>query len=158
MATDSTAPYNKVIALTAIGSVIFLVGLKFVLDSYYVYMSEAAAYDKLAPTTAVEKQHAEEQRLLTTAPTPIKAAMADVGRSRNISPLIEPRPSDDIGPMKGWVGMDRVFEAPPATSAHMPQTMITVDGGAPVVAPPGQAPVLPVIPFIPVVPNPAPHH
>ncbi len=117
MATDETPPYNKIIALTALGTVLVLVGLKFVFDSYFTMMSEEAAFEKLAPTTALDKQHVDERAKLTTSPIPITVAMKDVSRSRLGNALIEPRASEDLGPMKGWSEMERAFETPPAKAA-----------------------------------------
>jgi hypothetical protein len=135
MATDQTPPRIKLILQVAIATPLILIGLKFVLDSYFIWMSEEASAEKMAPTTELTKLREGEQKALTSGPTPITAAMMEVskGRAEQGGPeLIQPQPSDDVAPLAGWAKAPRTFEVPvavpvpAATDAGLP-----AEGGAP---------------------------
>lgn len=122
MATDNTPPRLRLIVTIAIIVVITLVGLDFVFKSYYAYMSDQAQREKLAPTSDRDEQSKVEQASLTAAK--IDQAMAQVAKgSRDTA--IEPRPSDDLGPMTGWSKLPKAAPSPvvgAAGTAHTGET------------------------------------
>ena len=70
MAHDQTPPRMKLIIQIAIATPLILVGLKFILDSYFVWMSEQASAEKMAPTTELNKLREGEKKNLTSGPMP----------------------------------------------------------------------------------------
>jgi len=105
----------KLIIQIAIATPLILVGLKFILDSYFVWMSEQASAEKMAPTTELNKLREGEKKNLTSGPMPITAAMMEIskGRAEQGGPdLITPQPSDDTGALTGWSKMPHTFELP----------------------------------------------
>ena len=115
MAHDQTPPQMKLIIQIAIATPLILVALKFILDSYFVWMSEQAAAEKLAPPTELNKLREGEKKNLTSGPMSITAAMMEIskGRSEQGGPdLITPQPSDDTGALTGWSKMPHTFELP----------------------------------------------
>ncbi len=135
MAHDQTPPRMKLILQIAIATPLLLLGLKYVLDSYFIWMSEEALAEKMAPTTELNKLREGEKKNLTSGPMPITAAMMEIskGRSEQGGPeLIAPQQSDDTGALTGWSKLPRTFELPVnlATDAGMP-TPLPTDAGAP---------------------------
>lgn len=133
MAIDNTPPRLRLIVTIAIIVVITLVGLDFVFKSYYAYMSDEAAREKLAPTRERDESRTAEQTSLTSGKVPIEQAMAQVAKgSRDV--LIEPRQSDDIAPMSGWSKMPKPTPQPVQGAAPAPTPdphAAAGDGGAP---------------------------
>ncbi len=133
MATDQSPPRLKIIINVAAITVLTLVGLKFVFDSYYVQMSEEAAHAKLAVPVELQKLREGEQKNLTTAAVPITAAMAQIAQGKR-DELIAPQPSEDTGALSGWSKLPKpVAACAPAASAAV------VGGDAGVTAAPGDA-------------------
>lgn len=133
MAHDQTPPRMKLILQIAIVTPIILIGLKFILDSYFTWMSEEAAAQKMAPTTELNKLREGEKKNLTSGPMPITAAMMEIskGRSEQGGPeLIQPQPSDDTGALTGWSKLPRTFDLPPANLAAATDAGLPGDGGA----------------------------
>lgn len=105
MAIDNTPPRLRLIVTIAIIVVITLVGLDFVFKSYYAYMTDQAQLEKLAPTKDREQQTAAEKAALAAGKMPIEQAMAQLKGARG--ELVEPKPSEDMGPMTGWSKMPK---------------------------------------------------
>jgi hypothetical protein len=140
MATDQSPPRLKAIVTVAIIAPLTLIVLKFVLDSYFIMLSEEATHAKLAQPVELEKLREGEQKNLTSSPTPITAAMMEIGKGRTEQggpDLISPQPSDDIGPLTGWTKLPRQFEVPP--TAPPPPPALLGDGGAATAATDGGA-------------------
>ena len=120
MATDNTPPRLRLIVTIAIIVVITLVGLDFVFKSYYAYMTDEAQNEKLAPTKERDQQFAAEKAALASGKMPIEQAMAQLKGAR--SELVEPKPSEDMGPMTGWSKMPKLAPLPapgePSPGAH----------------------------------------
>lgn len=112
MATDNTPPRLKLIVTIAVITVITLIGIDFVLKSYYAMMTDEATREKLAPTRDRDEQHKAEQAALTNAAIPVEKAMADIGKGERPA-VIAPQQSDDLGPMTGWSKLPK-----PAPTAH----------------------------------------
>lgn len=126
MATDQSPPRVGLIAALAVVTVVSLVGLKFALDSYFTFMAEEAAHEKLAAPEQLTKLRAQEDKNLTSSATPISAAIAQLsqgGRPETGGPsLIEPKASDDTGAMTGWSQMPRKFTIPVAAPKKVEPT------------------------------------
>lgn len=135
MATDNSPPALKIIVTAAVVTVVSLIGLKYGFDSYFAFMTDEAAKEKIAPTEQLDKLKAEEQKNLTSSPVPITAAMTDLaksGRSDTTGPdLVAPKPSEDLGPLTGWTKNPRKFEIPPKPAAPEIPLPAAGDGGAP---------------------------
>jgi hypothetical protein len=145
MAIDNTPPRLKLIVTIAVITIITLVGIDFVLRSYYGYMNDDALRRKLAPTTALDDQRAAEKAALTAAN--IDQNMAQLAKGSRTD-IIKPTQSEDMGPMTGWSKLPKPAPTPEAhTTAptggaggdmHGGSTM--GDGGAPMHGDAGAAP------------------
>ena len=99
MAIDNTPPRLQLIITIAVITIISLVGIDFVLRSYYGYMDDDAKRRKLAPTTALDDQHQVEKAALTSAN--VDQSMAQLAKGSRTD-IVKPNQSDDMGPMTGW--------------------------------------------------------
>jgi hypothetical protein len=130
MASDTSPPRVRAIAITAFVALAILVGLKFVFDSYYVTMFEAEEYEKngKVQSTSLLELHAAEKRNLTTSSIPIDKAMSMLARSREVASAalpdggIIPEQSTDTNALAGWAKLPL-----PLTAAEKAEG---VDGGA----------------------------
>ena len=109
MAVDNTQPRVRLIATLAVIAVITLVGLDFVLKSYFTLMSEGAQYEKMAPRADVLAQTASDSESFSSAKVPMLQAVAQLKLGRGA--VIEPKPSDDLGAMTGWNKLPKVAPA-----------------------------------------------
>ncbi len=124
MAIDNTPPRLKLIVTIAVITIITLIGIDFVLKSYYGYMTEDAQRRKLAPTTALDEHRKAEAAALKGGAEPLDQAMAQLAKGSR-SELIAPKQSDDLGPMTGW---SKLPKPAPTPEAH---------GGGAALPPPG---------------------
>ena len=130
MAVDNTPPRLRLIATIAVISIITLIGLNAVFESYYSYMSDEARREKIAPTSEKDDAVKAAAAALAGAKVPIEQAMAQLKDKR--AELVEPKPSDDLGPMTGWTKLPKAFPAlPPGASARPPDKATATDAGAP---------------------------
>jgi hypothetical protein len=183
MAHDTSETRNRTILTGIVVSVLFLVAVKFVLDSYFVQITEATAKEKLASPEKLIAQREAEKKALTGGPVTIDVAMAEIARGRDVpqgvGQDITPRQSDDISAMTGWGKMPRTFTVAPVAEVNLFQAAATPlnagaaeagageagtvagDAGAPVAvdaATPAPAVAPPVIPaVIPTGVHVAPH-
>lgn len=139
MAIDNTPPRLKLIATIAVITVVTLVGIDFVLKSYYGMMTDDATREKLAPTTERDNLHKAEQAALTGASIPIDQAMGQVAKGTRPE-AITPQQSEDLAPMTGWSKLPKPAPTPHPAAAPLPATdagvmlgdggvMLTGDGG-----------------------------
>jgi len=128
MAIDNTPPRLRLIVTIAVIVVITLVGLDFVFKSYYAFMSDEAVREKLAPLKDREELHAAEKASLTSAKMPLDQAMAELAKG-NRAELIEPKPSEDLGPMTGWSKLPKAVPQP-IHGAGAGLEIATADAGA----------------------------
>lgn len=126
MATDNTPPRLKLIVTIAVITVITLIGIDFVLKSYYAMMTDEATRDKLAPTRDRDEQHKAEQAALTNAAIPVEKAMADIGKGERPA-VIAPQQSEDLGPMTGW---SKLPKPAPTPQPHAPEAPAPAAGDA----------------------------
>lgn len=114
MATDNSPPRLKLIITIGVITVVTLVGLNFILSSYYAYMSDVARHEKLAPPTGLEEHRRTEEAELASAKMPIAKAAEELAKGRREG-LIAPQQSDDVGAMTGWSKLPK--QAPEAAPA-----------------------------------------
>src|SRR5262245_37083579 len=98
MAIDNTPPRLRLIITIGSIVVVTLFSLDFVFKSYFAYTSDDATRAKLAPTTDRDEHRKAEAASLTAAN--IDQTMLAIGKAPR-SELIEPKPSDDLGPLTG---------------------------------------------------------
>jgi len=118
MAFDDSRPKIRMLLTIGIVAVFLLLGIKFVLDSYYLDMTEG--YEKtLLPKAELLDQTRTEQRATIekgdNGAIPVSVAMQTLtskGRD-NASTGITPQPSDDIDALKGWAKLKRDVNLPP---------------------------------------------
>ncbi len=123
-------------------SLCLLGGIKFVLDSYYLDMTETYEHTLLPKTELLDQTRIEQHAALDKGENgniPVSVAMqtlASKGRD-NASPLVTPQPSDDIDALKGWTKLKRDLHLPPQITTATPgpttsaMPMVATDGGAP---------------------------
>jgi len=122
MAIDNTPPRLKLIVTIAVITVITLIGIDFVLKSYYAMMTDQAQREKLAPTTDKDELHKAETVALTSGSMPIQKAMAAVAKGERPA-LITPQQSDDLGPMTGWSKLPKPAPTPHPVQARAPRRL-----------------------------------
>jgi hypothetical protein len=117
-------------------SVFLLLGIKFVLDSYYLDMTEGYEKTLLPKTELLDKTRMEQRAAIDNGQggaIPVSVAMqtlASKGRD-NASTAITPQPSDDMDPLKGWSKLPHDVHVPPQimTITAAPPRPMTMDGG-----------------------------
>jgi hypothetical protein len=131
MAHDTSETRNRTIITGIIVSVLFLVAVKFVLDSYFVQVTEATAKGKLASPEKLIAQREAEKKALTGGAITIDVAMAEMSRGRDavhgVGQDITPRPSDDISAMTGWAKMPRTYASAPVAEVNLFKPALPAD-------------------------------
>jgi hypothetical protein len=136
MASDQSPTQNRTILTVAGVALVSLIGLKFVFDSYFIEMAEAAAKDKLPVAEQLIKHRSEESKALASGPMPIDQAMAELGRNGRTTAAnpgvdVSPRQSNDTGALIGWSKMPRAIpEAPQPAAVVAPHAPAESDAGA----------------------------
>jgi hypothetical protein len=142
MASDDSRPKVRMLLTIGIVSVFLLLGVKFVLDSYYLDMTESYEHSLLPKAELLDQTRAEQRAAINDGQNgaiPVSVAMqtlASKGRD-NASSAITPQPSDDIDALKGWAKLKRDVHLPPqvlTVTAPNPPPPATMDGGAPLIA------------------------
>ncbi len=128
MATDNTPPRLKLIITIAAITVITLVGIDFILKSYYGMMTDQAQREKNAPTRDKDEQRKAEQAALTGATIPIDQAMGQLSKGGRAAE-ITPQPSDDIGAMTGWSKLPKPAPVPQPHGAAAAEPTAGGDAG-----------------------------
>lgn len=135
MASDDTRPKVRMLFTIGIVAVSILAGVKFMLDSYYLDMTENYEKTLLPKTEELEKLRAKEKAQIEKGERgniPVSVAMqqlAQKGRD-NASPLITPQPSDDVDPLKGWSKLAREVHLPPQATSATPEQPAPPTGDA----------------------------
>jgi hypothetical protein len=129
MATEQTAPKVRMLFTIGVVSVFLLVSIKYLLDSYYLDMTESYEHTLLPKTTARDELRAKQMNNIDKGQhgtIPVSVAMqmlASKGRD-SVSTDITPQVSDDPSPLEGWAQLKRTVHLPPQRTAD-------VDAGAP---------------------------
>ena len=137
MASDDSRPKVRMLLTIGIVSIFLLVGVKFVLDSYYLDMTEGYEKGMLPKTEQLDQTRAQEHAAIEKGEhgnIPVSVAMqnlAQKGRD-NAGDLISPKPSDDVDALKGWSRLKRDVHLPPqvTTTAPPPEPTPMTDAGA----------------------------
>jgi hypothetical protein len=134
MAFEDSTPKVRMLLTIGIVSVLLLVGIKFVLDSYYLDMTETYEKSLLPKTELLDKTRAEQRAALDNGAIPVSVAMQQLaakGRD-NASTDITPQPTDDVDALKGWQKLKHEVNLPPQITTALPQPPppMTLDGGA----------------------------
>jgi hypothetical protein len=114
MAHDKTPERNSLIFFYTVLSVVTLIALGFMFQSYFSLETERVVTRHVRQAPAVERQklEAEQRDRLARGPVSIDQAMQQVARNRQ-QPGIEPAASRDLAPLEGW-NQARVFAPVPA--------------------------------------------
>lgn len=117
---DDSPPRNGIIFFYTVLTVFMLIGVKFLLDSYFSSMMNAEYQEKvwsrgMAEVVAVR---AKETETLSKGSVPIDQAMRLIGqRGRGASPVIAPKSEPGAAEVAGWSQLKRnVAEAPKAAA------------------------------------------
>lgn len=138
MASDDSRPKIRMLLTIGIVAVLLLVGIKFVLDSYYLDMTEGYEKTLLPKPELLDRTRAEQRAAIDNGQEgaiPVSLAMqtlAAKGRD-NASTAITPQPSDDVDPLKGWSKLPHEVHLPPqvmTVTAAPPPLMMMMDAGA----------------------------
>jgi hypothetical protein len=133
MAIDNTPPRLRLIGTIAFIVIITLIGLHFVFESYFAYMTDEARREKLAPRTELLAQVAAEHAAMQGAKMQLDQAVAQL-KSGKREALVEPKPSDDVGAMTGWSKLPKQAPLPApgagAHDTHAVDTNLAGDAGA----------------------------
>jgi hypothetical protein len=128
---DDSPPRNGIILFYAVLTVFCLVGVKFLLDSYFVKTMDGEIHDKVLTQgfDEVNELRAKEQAALADS---IAAAKKQVATGRTASPLIRPASGQGAPEVQGWTQLGRKVEgaaapaaatpAPPGAPAGQPET------------------------------------
>jgi hypothetical protein len=118
---DDSPPRNGIIFFYTVLAVFMLIGVKFLLDSYFASMMNAEMYEKIysrgmEQVAAVREKEAQQ---LQKGNVPIEQAIRLIAqRGRGASPLITPEGSPVAPEISGWSQMKRNLpEAPKAVPA-----------------------------------------
>jgi hypothetical protein len=121
---DDSPPRNGIIFFYTVLTVFMLIGVKFLLDSYFASMMGAEYHEKvysrgMAEVAAVRAKEAET---LSKGQLPISQAMRMIGqRGRAASPAIAPTSGANAPEVAGWSQLKRaVAEAPKAAEPAAP--------------------------------------
>ncbi len=138
MASDDLRPKIRMLFTIGVLGVCTLVGVKFLLDSYYLGQVEPYEQSLLPKTEQLDQVREHDTAQIEKGERgniPVSVAMQQLaakGRD-NASDLIQPKQSDDVDPLKGWAKLKHEVNLPPqqATSAAPEQPAPpTGDAGA----------------------------
>ena len=140
---DDSPPRNGVIFFYTVLTVFVLIGVKFLLDSYFAKTMDGEIHDKVLTRgmEEVEALKANERAELEKSIQQAKNQYAASGRSG----LIAPSSGREKPEVQGWTQLGRKVEAGPAQPAPATPSDTPVPGAAPEGAAPtpGQSPVSP---------------
>jgi hypothetical protein len=135
MAVDKSEPRMGLILGVTVLAIVGFVLLRWAMISYFWMETDAEEYAKYSsarPDQRIRLRTAQIERL-QNGPVPIDQAIHLVAAGTRPA-VIEPRPSNDVGPMQGWSQRPLAFTAPPAVGGTNPAPT------PPIGAPPAAAP------------------
>ena len=147
MASDDSRPKVRMLLTIGFVAVFLLIGTKFILDSYYLDMTEAYEKGMLPKTEQLDQIRADQRGTIDKGEKgniPVSVAMqtlAQKGRD-NAGEVITPKPSDDVDALKGWSKLKREVHLPPQVTTTTPPIEPTpmMDAGANATGKDGGAP------------------
>ncbi len=116
---DDSPPRNGIILFYAVLTVFCLIGVKFLLDSYFAKTMDGEIHDKVLTQgfDEVNELRAKEQAALADS---IAAAKKQVATGRTASPLIRPASGQGAPEVQGWTQLGRKVEAAAPAAAPAP--------------------------------------
>lgn len=118
---DEGQPRNGTIAFYAVLTVFTLVGVKFMLDSYFERSMETEYYDKVYSRGMEEVQAVREKEQAELAKGGLSDAMKSLAqRGRAAAPSITPESGAGKGEVQGWSKLGREVAPAPAAPAPAP--------------------------------------
>ena len=137
MASDDTRPKVRMLLTIGVVSVFLLLGIKFVLDSYYLDMTETYEHTllpkpELRDETKTEQLDDIDKGQNGAIPVSVAMQMLETKGRENASPEILPQQSDDLDPLKGWTKLKHELHLPPQAAASAPPETpeVAADAGA----------------------------
>jgi len=116
---DDSPPRNGIIFFYSVLTVFLLIGVKFLLDSYFVKTMDSEVHEKVL-TRGLEQvatMRANEKETLERSG--ISAAMKSIAqRGRSASPLIAPASGQGQPEVQGWTQLGRQVAGAPAAPAE----------------------------------------
>lgn len=140
MATDKSEPRIGLIVGIGLLSIVTLVGLRVLLQSYFITVTEDEQRAKVFGQPARQVQHLREaeQQQLAGGPMPIDRAVRALGEGARPAG-ISPQPSTDWGALQGWtqrpVRQGALVQPPAAQSQQTQQTQQNQNQGSGSTAP-----------------------
>ncbi len=127
---DDSPPRNGIIAFYAVLTVFCLLGIKFLLDSYFVKTMDQEIHDKVLTQgfDEVTELRAKEQAELADS---VAAAKKQVATGRTASPLIRPASGEGKPEVAGWSQLGRKIADTPAPAAPAPAPSEPATGANP---------------------------
>ena len=125
MASDDSRPKVRMLLTIGVVAVSLLIGTKFILDSYYLDMTESFEQGLLPKTEQLDQTRTEQRAVIDKGENgniPVSVAMqnlAQKGRD-NAGDLISPKPSDDVDALKGWSKLKHEVHLPPQVTTTTP--------------------------------------
>jgi hypothetical protein len=121
---DDTPPRNRVIFGYTVLTVVTLIALKFVFDSYLDVSRTATRREHIADSRAsraLAEYRRRERERLESGSMPVERAMRELGRRGRLAfPLIRPTESTDRAARVGWQQLPRTEAPAPAGGAAAP--------------------------------------
>jgi hypothetical protein len=127
---DDSPPRNGIIFFYTVLTVFMLIGVKFLLDSYFASMMGAELQEKVYSRGMAEVQavRSKEAETLQKGAMPIDQAMRTLGqRGRAASALIAPQSGQGMQELSGWSQMKREV----APLAPKPEPVAPVETAVP---------------------------
>jgi hypothetical protein len=117
MASDDTRPKVRMLFTIGVVSVFLLLAVKFVLDSYYLDMTESYEHTLLPKPTLRDQTKKEQladidQGKNGAIPVDLAMQMLEQKGRNNASPDLVPQQSDDTSPLEGWGQLKRELHLP----------------------------------------------
>lgn len=129
MAFDDTRPKVRMLFTIGVVAVCLLLGMKFVLDSYYLDMTEAYEH-KILPKPELRDETKKTQLADIddgkngAIPVSVAMQLLETKGRENASTDITPEQSADVDPLKGWTKLKHTLHLPPQAADE------TADAGA----------------------------
>ena len=112
---DDSPPRNGVIFFYSVLTVFLLIGVKFLLDSYFVKTMDSEIHEKVLTRGLEQVANMRASEKETLERSGISAAMKTIAqRGRTASPAIAPVSGQGKPEVQGWTQLQRKIEAPAA--------------------------------------------
>lgn len=118
---DDSPPRNGIIFFYAVLTVFLLIGVKFLLDSYFVKTMDSEIHEKVLTRGLEQVANMRASEKETLERSGISSAMKTIAqRGRTASPLIAPASGQGKPEVQGWTQLQRQVAAPAAPAEAAP--------------------------------------